>query len=122
MDELSVRERFLAVAREAKPVYEPIDVLPFGRIYVKKLSVGERDKFDPLLNGPTGNRVACLLYCCFDERGIRIFEPDEADLIRQLDPAIADQIVAKAMTLNGLREDASDAAAKNSNGQGDRPS
>lgn len=122
MDQLELRERFLAIARESKPYYETVDVPGVGKVYVKRLITGERDIFDPLLNGPMGNRVACLLYCCFDERGIKIFQPDEIDLIRQLDPNIADPLVDKAMILNKLRVAEQEVLAKNLNGQGDKPS
>lgn len=123
MGELSVRDRMLAASREAKPVYEPHEVDGLGTIYVKKLNTGERDRFDTKLNDDKiGNRVAVMLNCCFDERGIRIFEPDEAEVIRALDPDVVDPIVVHAMTLNGLRENKSEALAKNSNGQGDKPS
>ncbi len=117
MDELNLRDKFLAAAREAKPYYERHEVSGFGTIHIKKLGVGERDRFDPLINDKLGNRVAVLLHCCFDDRGMHIFEESEVDLIRQLDPDIVDPIVRKAMILNGLRDEDQKAIAKNSNGQ-----
>jgi hypothetical protein len=117
LGELNLRDKFLAAARESKPYYETLEVPGFGIVYVKKLGVGERDQFDPKLNKPPGTRTVCLLHCCFDDRGLRIFEDSDTDLIAQLDPDIIDPIVTKALELNGLREGDREQLAKNLNGQ-----
>lgn len=114
--ELGFKERLLALVKDWKPVYERVEVPDLGPVWLKKLTAGERDKFDPeYVNG--GTRVTVLVHCCFDDRGMRLFSEEDVPYLELLDPEVIDSIVMQALRLNNLTKEAQERLAKNSNGQ-----
>jgi len=116
MDRSDVRAAWLSAARDTRPKYEEIEIEGLGKVFVKKLTAGEKDAYEAS-GGKTHRRTQILVHFCFDERGARIFNDDDADELEQLDPALIDPVCALALSLNGYTKKEQDELLKNSNGQ-----
>ncbi len=117
MGERDLRDTLLTRIRESKPQYEEHDIPGLGRIFVKRLNVGEKDSFEKSTPGTTIRRAATIIHCCFDERGARIFADSDIHDVEMLDEPWVDDICKAALKLNGYTKEEQEAIAKNSNGQ-----
>jgi len=118
VDGSDLRGKVLAAARGTIPKYEPFDIPELGQVFIKRLNTGERDRFERSTPGSTIRRATTLVHCCFDERGARVFDDGDAEMLEDLDQPWVDQLVKKALVFNGYTgDDATAAIRKNSNGQ-----
>ncbi len=116
MGELNLRETVLARIRESKPQYEEHDFAGLGKVFVKRLNAGEKDRYEKASQQTVG-RAVTVAHCCFDERGARIFSDDDVIELEQMDPTLTDPIVKAALRINGYTEADQAELLKNSNGQ-----
>ncbi|MGE3932352.1 MAG: hypothetical protein AB7F67_03830 [Rhodospirillaceae bacterium] len=114
-----------AVSREAllalKPPVERCEIPGVGHVYVKAMSLRERDLYyhilnrgleapgeadvvaqTPRLSAVGSGRQALALLCTCDAEGRRMFADDDFDAVGALDYRFLDHIVAKAMEVNKL--------------------
>ena len=110
-----IRSKFLAKAGEPAQ-YKPVDT-PFGTLHIKKMTVGERDKFESAADGNAGNRALIVIHTACDERGAKIFTEEDVTELREIDPDILDPIVMVALKFNRYTKEEQAALLKNSNGQ-----
>lgn len=111
-----IRAAWLSAARDNRPKYEELDVEGLGKVFVKRLTAGERDAYEAS-GGKTHRRTQILVHFCFDERGARIFSEDDTNELEQLDPTLIDPVCECALRSNGYTKKEQDALLKNSNGQ-----
>ena len=116
MERSDLREAFLAKARE-KPQYEEQEIPGIGKVFIKRLTAGEKDAYEKATPGSTTSRALTVVHCCFDDRGIRVFQESDVQEIEQIDPAAIDPIVVAALRFNGYTKADQEALLKNSNGQ-----
>jgi hypothetical protein len=84
---------------------------------VKKLNVGERDRFEAHLGEKNGNRSIAVIHGCFDERGIPIFDREDKAIIDQMDADLIDPLVQAFLRINRYTAAEQERVAKNLNGQ-----
>ena len=116
MDELDLKDKFLAKAKD-KPQYLEHDIEGIGRVYIKRLTAGEKDLYEKLTPGRTTSRAVTVAHCCFDERGARVFGDSDIPALELIDASIVDPIVMVALRFNGYTKAEQDELLKNSNGQ-----
>lgn len=113
---MDLREQFKARSQEG-PKYEPVEVTGIGTVFVKRLKAGEKQRFESASDSNKIERIPAMLHGCFDERGSRIFEPEDTQIIEELDPSVVDPIMLVFMRLNGYTKESQDELAKNLNSQ-----
>jgi hypothetical protein len=111
-----LREAWLEKAKNNKPKFVPYEVAGLGTVYLKRLNIGERTRFEEAAHN-AGDRARVLIHCCFDERGARIFDDEDYETVKLLDPDGIDDLVLTALTLNKYTKDEQDKLLKNVNGQ-----
>lgn len=105
-----------------KPV--PLGDIPEwgGPVFVRVMSGTERDTYDAgtyrLENGTVqvnhaGSRARLLVRTLCDERGVRIFCDDDADLLTECDADLLDRCYARALEANGMGAKAVEEAVAN---------
>ncbi len=116
MDELNLRGAFLAKAVTA-PYYEAVEVPEIGTVYVKRLTVGEKDAYEKACPGSTVSRAVTVVHGCFDDRGARIFREEDIPIVATMDDSYVYPIVMKFFAVNKVSKEDQDELLKNSNGQ-----
>jgi len=99
---------------------EPIEVPEWGcTVYVATMPGHDRNKwssdaFDEAGTTERGKmRAGLLVHCLTDERGAKLFTPEDATALEGKNAAVLARLFAVAIRLNGLGTEAVDADAKN---------
>ncbi len=116
MDELDIRGLLLAKSKE-RPSYLEHNIPGMGKVWIKRLTAGEKDAYEKATPGKTTSRALTVVHCCFDERGSRVFTDDDVASLDVVDATIIDPIVVAALKHNGYTQADQEALLKNSNGQ-----
>lgn len=109
----ALRTKILA-AKPAK--LEPVEVPEWGgvTVYVRELTVGQRDAFEDGLVDRKGGTVtlrtiglksSLLVQTLCDEDGNRIFEDGDEKLVSELGAAGVERVFAVAQRVNKMRKD-----------------
>jgi hypothetical protein len=103
---------------------EAVDVPELGgTVYVAKFSAKDRDRFEEIVTGGIPGKVnlrnvraqvATLL--CVNEDGTRLFDESDAEWLGDLDTDAVQKIIDAGFRLNGIKGNAIEAAAGESNG------
>ena len=99
---------------------ERVDLPAFGdAVFVRELTVSERDKFEEILiTRPAPDyRAELLVRCLCDQEGKRLFTDGETELFKDLGAARLQPAFATAMRLSALRTSDLEELAKNWQGE-----
>lgn len=113
-------ESLLTLARASTPKYEEVEIPDIGKVLIKRLNAGERDRFEAAsakCNDGRASRSLILRHFCFDvaQRAV-MFEDEDLPILDMLDPNLIDPIVSKALAFNQYTEAERDELVKNSSG------
>lgn len=124
---MSYKERLLAAVRESNKVKE-VSVPDLSEpVYIRRMSGAERDSYEAALGeyrdkqGKVdvlghGNKITArlLLVGLGDENGERVFDDDDADMVRKtFSWAAMDYLSGEVLRFNRLNDNAAKDAAKN---------
>jgi hypothetical protein len=110
-----LREKFRELARRV-PVFERVVMPDIGEVFVKELTAGEKDAWEKALPDNKMARAETIVYGCFDEQGVRIFEDEDIEMVRLMSPTTLKPILEAFIRVNHLGT-VDEAEAKNLNGQ-----
>jgi hypothetical protein len=113
------RDAFFSKRAQGFPKYEEVTVEGLGRVWVKRLNAGEKDRFEQqhLLAEKADFRARVVTFCAISEQGARLFADEDIHELTLFDPDILDPIVQAASHINGWSEKEQEELAKNLNGQ-----
>lgn len=118
---LSKSEFFAAAAKTAGCV--PVEVEGIGTVYVRKMTLGERDEYEQSRVEKIGDeyevtmtnaRARLVVLCACDQDGKRIFTDEDISALAAMPAPTLEPIVDKAMELNRMRPKDVKDLAKNS--------
>lgn len=116
----NLREQLLNLA--TKPVIEPLELPELGgKVYVKGSTIAERTKFeqkfvnkdDKDADGVLELFVETVICSVCDEKGVLMFNADDAEALANLPSVVIHKIVKLANKINGLDAKALEDAQKN---------
>lgn len=108
---MSFREALSAAPRER--AIDPIDT-PFGRTFVRSLTVGEKDDWDTASQAGTKHpRVHLAIACCCKEDGSPEFTEFDAGMLRDLPSHYLEPVIEAAMKVNKFGKQEQEALRKN---------
>lgn len=98
------REAFLAIPA---PEVTPVDLPALGgRVYVRELTAGERDRFetDHAQSSNSDFRAKLMAACVCDESGKRLFSDADARKLSDLPASHVERLVREIIRVNALSD------------------
>ena len=102
---------------QLKTSVKKLDIPELGEVFIKVMSAAEREGLERQMKKEIDNngvRASIFIYSVCDEDGVLEFNDDDLETVKKFPLPIVSKVYEFSNELNGIDEQAKEAAAKNS--------
>jgi len=101
---------------QLKTSVKRVDIPELGEVYIKSMTASEREGLERQMQKELDNngiRSVVFIYTVCDENGVLEFNDDDLEMVKAFPSNIVSKVYKASSELNGLDDEAKEAAAKN---------